>query len=113
MNPQEGHPWGTRFLHASAGKVVGLRTLKTGLRGFGRRAGDGVHREEGREEGKPSSLKGGSKHSDQGSTDFGVYWGSLGSLWIPLVLFGDSFLIIGSILFISGTFWHPNLLLLC
>ena len=34
--------WGTGFLHASAGKVIRLRTLKTGLRGFGRNLGHQV-----------------------------------------------------------------------
>ena len=35
--------WGTRVLYVSAGKVVGLRTFRTGLRGFGPRVGDGVN----------------------------------------------------------------------
>ena len=42
--PLKGQPLGTRFWQASTRKVVGLRGLETGLRGFGRRAGRGVQR---------------------------------------------------------------------
>ena len=66
-DPLEGPAWGAGFLQGSAGKVFGLRGFETGLRGFGRRAGEGVQRRGvgGR---KPPPIEG-SKHSDHGSTD--------------------------------------------
>ena len=38
-------------MQGRAGKVIGLRRFEIGLRGFGRRADEGVHREGGRGEG--------------------------------------------------------------
>ena len=50
--------WGTGFLHASTEKVIRFRTLKTGLRGFGRRDGEGVQRRGVRGEVNLPSQKG-------------------------------------------------------
>ena len=42
MGPPGGPAWGAKILKGLAGKAVGLRILRTGLRGFGPSAGEGV-----------------------------------------------------------------------
>ena len=59
--------WGTWFWSTLFGKVVGLRGFETGLRGFGRRGGQGVQQEGGRGEVNLCGI--GSNTSTEGSTD--------------------------------------------